>query len=520
MPITPDVNDDYTLQAKTKAVVFTHVDFNHHDIAQHGQVAMVDRYAPLFERYLKCRNVGLVYLYLSMGAEEIIRMVEHEIVEGQEPTLAIPPNVLIIEGECAAILQLAEARARETYPGKSLKFIHVTTTQLAAILKNLHEIDPNLFGFLFGSRLERFGYDAPKFVEAVVRIARGQDPRSAYSPVIRFDEDVQVCEKSLDILIAAYEHFLADNANLYFFFSGCYGDPENPNNLDTINDRAVRAHWFSDKTVNEYVPNDLKIKLFWRDLGEVGATQLDTNEHQSVRGLSLIGERGYSANRRRPQVISGAGLIMSLRAIQDLPPFMNVNRLIVWVDDHLKRQLHERINDIATHDLESVTGARFTQCRHPDGVQEKDIRWASTEYFERLLAGCLMDALISQPAVEGNRFVRKPTGFTEAIKNVIAIPATQINFDVIEPELRAYVEQRYDLVLWLWQTPEFEGTVLHEWAYTKIQDTDYRNKQIKEILNDAHAYLDLVKVWRVSFAAAIGRLRPIGNLWLFERVPE
>jgi hypothetical protein len=440
MATIPNNNSDYSLQAKTKAVVFIHINLKPEDIEQKGQRACIERYIPLFEGYLKCRNVGLVYMYLSLGAGEIVRA-----IVGGKP-LVIQPEVSEAENVCVGILQLAEARARERHPGKALKFIHVTTHQLLALFSNLHEIDPGLFGFLYGARSQSFTYDSPRFVEAVIRIARGQDPRSAYYPIVRFDEDIQVCEKSLDILLAAYERFLAENNNLYFFFSGSYGDPDDPDKLDPVNDRAVRAHWFVDAGFH---PVEEQIKLFWRDLGEVGATQLGVNDSPSLRGQNLIAERGFIVNRKTPQVISGAGQIISLRCAQDLPPFLNMSQLTVWIDDHLPRQLHERIDNVSPHDLESVAEARFKQDRHPVGITQRDTDWAASDggYFERLLAGCMMDSLISHSVVKNNVVARTPTEFAQAIKAIIANPGAQVNYGAMQPQLRQYAERRYEQVL-------------------------------------------------------------------------
>lgn len=511
---TPDNDSDYILQAKTKAVVFTHINLRPEDIARNGQLACIEEYTPLFQRYLKCRNVGLVYMYLSLGAEKIVRA----IIEGKP--LAVQPEDLKAESECLAILQLAETQARQTRAGRPLKFVHVTSTQLLALFKNLHDIDPRLFSFFHSHGA--FTLDSPRFVEVIIRVARGQDPRSAYQPIVRFDEDVEINEISLDKLLAAYENFLKENVNLCFFFSGCYGDPGEPDRLDPINDRTVRTHWLSDydQIADVYVPNEPKIKLFWRDLGEVGATQLGVNGVPSLRGQTLIAERGFSANRRSLQLYSGSGQIISLRCAQDLPPFMNMGQLTVWMDDHLPRQLFERIGYISPYDIESVTEARFKQNRHPAGISQKDVNWAGRDgsYFDRLLAGCMMDALISQPAREGNRVIRKPTEFAQVIKTIIANPAAQIDHNAMRPKLNEYAERRYEQTLWLWQTPEFEGTVLYQWACEKAKDARHKDKLAADIVEDACAYLELVKLWRGSFAAAIGRLMPIGNLWLFERV--
>jgi hypothetical protein len=519
MPSMPKKNIDYayTLQSKTKAVVFTQISLKPTDIEREGQHACIVRYISLFERHLKCRNVGLVYMYLSFGAEEIMQA----IVRG-EP-LVMPPVVLEAENECLSILQLAENQARRTYSDRSLRFIYVTTVQLMALFNNLHHTDPDLFSFIYSTN-RSFVYDSPQLVEAVIRIARGQDPRSAFYPIVRFDEDVDVCEKSLDSLLTAYEHFLVENGNLYFFFSGCYGDPNNADKLDPINDVAVRSHWFSKRNGDIYIPSETnfkQIKLFLRDLGEIGATQSSSNAYPSVHGQSLIAERGFTANRKTPQLISGAGQIVSLRCVQDLPPFMNMNVQSVWMNDHLPRQLYERIGDIYyQEELESVTEARFRQDRHPQGITQKDVHWVSNAggYFDRLLAGCMMDALISQPTVEKNRVIRRPTEFTDAIRFIVSNPVANIDHEAMAPKLREYAERRYEQTLWLWQTPEFEGTVLYQWAHEKANDVEHKSRLIISILEDVGNYLELAKRWRVSFAAAAGRLRPLGNLWLFERV--
>jgi hypothetical protein len=508
----PVENSDYALQLRTKAVAFTHLKVDPQDISREASQDTIDKYVPFFKGYLKCQNVGLVYIYFSSGVERVIR----NVAEGKD--LVIPPKVLDDEAICLDILQLAETQARETYPGKSLKFIYVATFQLASLLRNLFEIDHALLNFLHGHGV--FTYDSPKFVEAVIRLARAQRPQLAFYPVVRFDEDVEISERSLSILLAEYERLLLQSPNLYFFFSGSYGDPDQPDDLahiDFINDRAVRTHWFSHASDNGYVPDCEKIRLFWRDLGEVGATQLGRNDDPSHAGTGLTIERKLIANRDARQVISGAGLIMSIKAIQDLPPFMNVNRLIVWIDDHLKRQLHEAVGHINSKEKESVTEARFKQDRHPNGIGLQDIDWAAEKYFDALLAGCLMDSIISQPCKVGNNVVRASTEFARAVEDIINKDEGG-NYQSLKPQLVEYAERRYDEVLLLWQTQEFKDTVLYSWA--KTRDAAHRNTQVTEVVDDALAYLDLVKRWKGPFAAAIGQLRPIGNHWLFELVPS
>jgi hypothetical protein len=490
---------------KLKAVVFTHINLKPEDIQQKGEHECVAQYIPLFDGYLKCHNVGLVYIYLSLGSEEIVRA----IVEGRP--LVIPQEILTAEQKCLAVLQLAENQARRSYSGRALKFIHVTTTKLTDLFDYLRHIDPNLFSFFTPGGV--FTHDAPKFVEAVIRIARGQDPRAAFYPIVRFDSDVQVCESSLEKLLAAYRDLLELNSTLHFFFSGCYGDPDASDIFDLINDRSIHAPRFAG---HRDQPDNDRIKLFWRDLGEIGATQLvGENYAPSVHGMLLARERGLPANRSAPQLVSGAGHIVSLRCAQDLPPFMNMGRLTVWIDDHLPRQLFEGIGLIFQSDLESVTEARFKKIRQSFVIAQSD-----DDYLGGLLAGCMMDALISQPdwIAKDNRLVRKPTEFTLAIKTIIDNPAAHVDYKAIAPRLYGYAEQRCDQVLKLWSSPEFDGTDLARWAGEKDRDTGYKMGAIASIVADAGDYLALVRPWRVSFAAAIGRLTPIANLWLFERV--
>jgi hypothetical protein len=134
----------------------------------------------------------------------------------------------------------------------------------------------------------------------------------------------------------------------HWWFSGCYSGnmPDDP-----VNNHAVRQHWLIDpKTWDDpkkfaLLPN---ADRFLRDVGELGATQVELNRPMSTACQALVQNRnGILHSRNTQQVISGAGLVISVPAIRRLPPFMNAKDLVVWVDDHLKRKLHEAIGDIA-----------------------------------------------------------------------------------------------------------------------------------------------------------------------------
>ena len=65
---------------------------------------------------------------------------------------------------------------------------------------------------------------------------------------------------------------------------------------------------------------------------------------------------------------------MSRVAISLLPPFMNFESFSSWVDDFVKRLLHEAIGDLDRTDLETVTNAKFTAgpaFRVPPGLRKR-----------------------------------------------------------------------------------------------------------------------------------------------------
>ena len=111
-----------------------------------------------------------------------------------------------------------------------------------------------------------------------------------------------------------------------------------PGELWPVNVHAVRQHWLVTKkpgTKNEYELPE-KAKSFLVDLAELGATQFvpdppddpAKDTRLSSAASKVIDRRGGSKNRRKPQVISGAGLIASAAAIRPLPPFMKAPQMV------------------------------------------------------------------------------------------------------------------------------------------------------------------------------------------------
>ncbi len=80
---------------------------------------------------------------------------------------------------------------------------------------------------------------------------------------------------------------------------------------------------------------------------------------------------------------------MTKNAIEVLPPFMSFQNLTIWVDDHLKRRLHEALGQMSKKNLEHINDALFHQDRHPEGIkkianQDIDGKKMLNDYFDRL----------------------------------------------------------------------------------------------------------------------------------------
>jgi len=168
-------------------------------------------------------------------------------------------------------------------------------------------------------------------------------------------------------LIKEYDNMRAQGEQ-YFFFSGSYRKHDRGREpvLFWLNDFAVRTHLLSESMKEGF---RLNIEL----------------AEKFIFSIPDIGPDVYS------QPISGAGLCISPMAITQLPPFANVGRNIVWIDDAIKRALHVGIGDIEPNAISEVPHAQFLQDRY-DGptIEAEEIEWAFTKYLPRLVHGCLM----------------------------------------------------------------------------------------------------------------------------------
>lgn len=504
---------------KVKAVVFTHIGKQGGTLKTKRQIDnFVEANREFFESCIKCKNVGIVYVYVSWCVEQAILRVR----QGAKEVTVSADNMAKEEQIFGALrTTIKKARRKASYrrsPGSGPSIVLVGVAKLASLLQKLETISPKRVTMLGGR--SKFTYDSPKFVEAIIRIVRGMDPRFAQCPVIRIDQDVVVNQPAIQLLLDTYKDRI-DNHDLFFFFSGSYkGRYKN----DHLNQHAIRTHWLVEpdpKVPGRYLlPSEGLGYLV--DSARVGAPQYSSQDQPgdgSRVGIELANrENRKSMKRTSAQVISGAGLVMSLRAILRLPPFMNVDHLLIWVDDFLKRLLHEALGDISPGEVERIDEAQFEQDRHhyPPGIGKKDIDWAKDVYFERLLRGCLMHSMILRP--DG-----KPGPLSAWLRDAIdhgVIVLSTSRHRLLTKKLQTVGSRRLGEVLRMWCTADYgsrveTGSLLSDWACELNSNRKEQRRMLKGAVDDAMGYISLFLQWRF-YVDAILQLSSDDADWLFE----
>ncbi len=504
------------------AVVFTHFGSLKYGVNSAYFESVKDKYTAIYEPVLKSycncnhdrRRIGVVYIYVD---EQVKKMLDILSQLQDDENLSIPVEIEVEEDAIKDLLRgiANDVRNRLPDPAAAPSFQFVGLRELQYLISELRKISPALPAYLSSPKFT-FTYDSPKFVEAILRLARSETSYLADFPIIRLDEDTKCNPEFIDALMKVY--LKERTKELYFFFSGTYGKPES---VDLINDYAVRTHWFADPNLpvnNQLQGKENLVQTFLADLNELGATQIENSEQyysSAMRRHLRSGSRSSARPRRsQTQVISGAGLIMSSRAIAALPPFMNFRFLTTWVDDHLKRRLHEAIGDIHFAKVESVPDARIQQDRHHNGIRTNDIELAYIDYFERLLRGCMFRAIIHKPSGE-------PTMYSNLVEEFVkdrrdrALTAAELG--QVMDTISSLAQERLEEVLMSWKSDEFDGTKSYQWA-SELSGSDAQQKEyVKSVTQDAVNYLGLVRDWPF-FVRAIRRLPYTGFRWLFEEV--
>jgi hypothetical protein len=331
-------------------------------------------------------------------------------------------------------------------------------------------------------------YDSPKVVEAIIRLARGR--RFGREPIFRFDADVEVDDQNVRRLL---EYYARQSRRRYYFFSGGYRSrhPQDER-CELLNKYAVRLAQFCDQGGGVATLDKDKARRFLRDLRDIGADP-------------------------ETQVISGAGLCISPEAIRMLPPFANVGEQIIWIDDHLKRILHEELGHFRyPRDVgRRCDEARFIQDRYPppDGVTAQAVGWHGGEYLERLVRGCLMDALIR----DRNR--RRRGVLAECVDAFIRTGGLTLPKPQVETMLRRPANERLDLIINTWKGKGYIGSPVFNFAESLSgaeSAQDGRVLYTRGLIEDVDAYCHLLGIWSqfVYLCQSVDRRTKV-NRWLF-----
>lgn len=463
-----------------KAVIFTHFgSLRYFDPGTQDVNQSIEKYAETLERFMACNRDGplisIIYIYLDWAVQKAILNLSEE--SGGKLQFAIDFGLIRQENMLKGILIGAERMARLNLglsPSDPPKVFYIGLNELGAVLDNLVYVEPRMPRFLCGSE-GHFTYDSPKFVEAVIRLSRSDIPHLAGHPIIRVDEDAQINPHNIKLLLDQFIKISGQKP--LFFFSGNY---RRSNGIyDPINDYAVRTHWFfppntepgdkrfADPDDDEFRRGIDLAETFLADLSVLGATQ--PTKHENSRHLKqLIDEKKlrYPPERSSPQAISGAGLIMARRNIDILPPFMNFEQMTSWIDDHLKRRLHEMLGDMAPMDAESISSAYFQQ--------ERDLIPPET-YFQRLLRGCLFHSLITDQSGQA-------TEYSKLVREIAWYKRTKLADDEIRKigeQISKLAQERYDAVMYCWSSPEFQESPYRasfEWAKKCLKNGEHKAK--------------------------------------------
>src|SRR5205085_3340834 len=211
----------------TKAVVFTHFGVRLEDAravdSADVEAKLVTRANSYFKSVLPLGNVGLVYVYVDVGTQIVLKRLSE--IKQKKGVLRLSLRELEIEYEVRNCIQMGFDRAvkgsrrrRGVAPSKLPVVEIIGLPHLLGIFNNLFSRKPQLIADLAG-RLGKFTYDSPKFVEAVIRLARGASVTHSPYPILRFDADVEINGKGVARLLAAVKETLDRNKD-HAFFSG------------------------------------------------------------------------------------------------------------------------------------------------------------------------------------------------------------------------------------------------------------------------------------------------------------
>jgi len=156
------------------------------------------------------------------------------------------------------------------------------------------------------------------------------------------------------------------------------------------------------------------------DLSELGL--LDTEVMLSYYGLQS--DQSILGSQPLDSVISGAGLVLSDGAILDLPPFSNFQTNVMWIDDHLKFEVHRGLGHLTDTDRHghSVAGRleNLSVVKNRVLAGQGNLRLYTLEvYIPTLFWGLVLDGWIS--GVNASSASKPtPSAFVKALEKALA----------------------------------------------------------------------------------------------------
>ena len=358
----------------------------------------------------------------------------------------------------------------------------LTPLDLEVILGRLNSASAAKFKHYFLGWTKEIRYDAPKVVEAILRLRM----IGTGIPVLRLDQDVAFNKDNLDTeavsdlglfkavacALRAYRARIEQPAISTFLFSASYDSRPLLTKGDDPFDGWSRA--FATRIFPALIahPNDLSRIDLDEDLAcrYYGLKPIRGRlEADGVNGLISIGAHPLYS------VISGALLCMSDGAILDLPPFSNLANNVMWIDDFLKYSLHRAMNHFTSSEtLEIEPGLRNARL---DDVMVTKARPEVTNlanyvfgrYIPTLFSGAIFDAWITtEPILKCRAGELDPDRHADwekarKLQDTAPLPKAMLralregelsadNLETLDGDLRQTAAQRIEQIRQLWAT--------------------------------------------------------------------
>lgn len=401
---------------------------------------LVDHFRGLKELLTSPGHEGLLVLFYAPGYERFLkgltnREEDAHLLQGQYPSESLKDYEERLRLRFAKdVAEYVQGRLKDEQLADRVRFL--TSFDLRVILGRVNAIFAEQFKRFFIGWHKGIRYDAPKVVEAILRlrvIGNG-------IPVLRLDHDVIFRSINKDIgdlalfkavacAVRAYQLRLAQPTVSTFLFSASYNsrallyptkemdrfeawsrafatriypalvaDPQKIRDICRLPEDEQHGEWKKYVENEAYLDTTLARRFYGLKEGSTGL------ESDGTAGLTSIGAHPLYS------VISGALLCLSEGAILDLPPFSNLGINVMWIDDHLKYSLHRAMNHFTsgeTLDLErGLNYARMddvTVTKARPGV--KDLPgYIFNTYLPTLLWGTIMDAWITNDPILKCRF--------------------------------------------------------------------------------------------------------------------